>query len=410
MIVWMVNPFDPLPGDLEQEGRYATLTRLLTERGHKVVWWTSNFSHRFKKPVDQQAITAQCKALGIEVRFLLVPPYQQNVGLKRLWNHWLLSTDFRKMAKSESTWPDVVIASMPPPMLLNQAVHFAKKHGAKAIVDIQDLWPETFYRLGPKSARPLLYALLLPWRKAACKAYKVADALVGVADSYVKRAVDLAGPNKTTACIPLGIDLAAFDAAAAAGICEEFTRPPEELWFVYAGSLNISYDCLTVVRGFAKATESLNTPTRLFITSRGILRDEVEEIIRREKLTNVTLTGFLNFPRWAYLLSQCDVGFNSSVTEAMIYLPNKIFYYFAASLAVLNTITGQCSRIIHGANCGLDYQAGNVDSCAKSINLAMSDRDKLLAIQCNSRRLAESKYDRRLLYTEYAHLIERLGK
>jgi glycosyltransferase involved in cell wall biosynthesis len=405
-----VNPFDPLPGDPEQEGRYATLSKLLTDRGHKVVWWTSRFSHRFKRPVDQQAITAECQRIGIEVRFLSTPAYYRNVGIKRLWNHWLLSTSFRKKAEIESSRPDVVVASMPPPMLLSQAVRLAKECNAKAIVDVQDLWPETFYRLGPKLVRPLLSAALLPWHKAALSAYKAADVLVGVADAYVNRAVSLAGPEKITACIPLGIDLGPFDAAAAKGVCDEFTKPAAELWFVYAGSLNLSYDCLTVVRGFARAQKALDIPTRLFVTSRGELRKEAERVIATEGLENVTLTGFMDFPRWAYLLTQCDVGFNSSSPEAMIYLPNKIFYYFAAGLAVLNTIGGECSQIVRDGNCGLDYQAGNVDSCVTAIEQVVDNREKLTAMQQGSRFLAETRYDRRLLYSQYVHLIERLGK
>lgn len=408
MIIWLVNPFDPLPGDPEQEGRYATLARLLAARNHAVTWWTSSFSHRFKRPVDQQAINDECERIGIEVRFLSAPAYHRNVGIKRLWNHWLLSTTFRRIAETESNRPDGVVASMPPPMLLSKAVRFAKKRGAKAIVDVQDLWPETFYRLGPKLVRPLLSATLLPWYKAALNAYKASDALIGVADAYVNRAVKIVGPRKITACIPLGIDLTSFDAAVAQGSCDEFTKPDGELWFVYAGSLNLSYDCLTLVHGFAKATRILNKPARLFITSRGELRGEIEKIIRQERLTNVVLTGFLDFPRWAYLISQCDVGFNPSCPEAMIYLPNKIFYYFAAGLAILNTITGQCSRIIHEDNCGLDYRPGDVGSCVQAIEQIITNPKELANMQYNSRHLAETKYDRKVLYPRYVELIEEL--
>lgn len=409
MIIWLVNPFDPLPGDPEQEGRYATLARLLAAKGHKVTWWTSTFSHRFKRPVDQQAITTACGAIGIEVRFLCAPAYHRNIGIRRLWNHWLLSEHFHKTARDESALPDVLVASMPPPMLLRQAVRFAKRCGAKTIVDIQDLWPETFHRLGPKPLRPFLQLVLLPWQKAACNTYKAADALVGVADAYISRAIDLAGPKKVTSCIPLGIDLTDFDNAAAKGVCSEFTKPDDELWFVYAGSLNLSYDCLTLTRAFAKISKALNKPARLFITSRGELHTEVEKIIQQERLGNITLTGFLDFPRWAYLLSQCDVGFNASFPQAMIYLPNKIFYYFAAGAAVLNTIPGQCSRIIRAGNCGLDYEAGDVNSCAKAIERIVSNQELLITMQRNARNLAEARYDRKLLYSQYIDFIEHLG-
>ncbi|NJL26914.1 MAG: excinuclease ABC subunit C [Thermoanaerobaculia bacterium] len=40
--------------------------------------------------------------------------------------------------------------------------------------------------------------------------------------------------------------------------------------------------------------------------------------------------GFMDFPQWAYMVSQADIGFNASFPQAMIFLPNKIFYYLAA--------------------------------------------------------------------------------
>ncbi|UCG46727.1 MAG: glycosyltransferase family 4 protein [Phycisphaerales bacterium] len=406
MVIWLVNPFDPLPGDPEQEGRYATLARLLVSGGHDVTWWTSSFSHRFKKPVDRPAIAAACKAVGIGVRFLSVGPYHRNVGPARLWNHYVLARRFSKAAHTEASRPDIVLASVPPPMLARQAAILAAECGAKMIVDVQDLWPETFYRLGPGVLRPLLPALFWLWHRAARHAYKSAEAVVGVADAYVDRAVELGGPKAITGTIPLGIDLAAFDIAAAEGRCEQFTRPANEIWFAYTGSLNRSYDCLTLVRAFAKIHKTLPAPARLFVTGRGELREKLEEIIRQQGLTNVTLTGFLDFDRWAYLLNQCDAGFNASFPEAKIYLPNKIFYYLAGSVAVLNTIGGQCSRIVREGHCGLDYQAGDVDSCAGAIRQIAGDRKELAALQLNSRRLAETTYDRSVLYRRYVSLIE----
>jgi hypothetical protein len=331
VIVWFVNPFDPLPGDPEQQGRYATLARLLAARGHHVTWWTSSFSHRFKRPVQQQPITEKCKTLGINLRFLSVPPYRRNVGIKRLSNHWLLAKRFRKAVKKEPITPNVLIASAPPPMLARQAAAFAKQCDAKILIDIQDPWPETFYRAVPRFLHPFLPLILAPWHKASANAYKAADAIIGVADAYVALALESAGPKTITATIPLGVDLAEFDAAATKGTTEESTKPAGEIWFIYAGSLNRSYDCLTLVHAFARIHKQLNVPTRLFITSRGELRAEIERIIHRQNLTNINLTGFLDFPRWAYMLSRCDVGFNASFPEAMIYLPNKIFYYYQQS-------------------------------------------------------------------------------
>jgi len=408
--VWIVNPFDPLPGDPEQEGRYATLARLLVGRGHEVTWWTSAFSHRFKRPVDQAAIVAACEPIGLNVLFLSAPPYQKNVSLARMRNHRVLARQFAQIAPSERPSPDIVVASAPPPLLAREAVRFAHGLGVQAIVDVQDLWPETFRRVAPGPFRPLADLCLRPSARVSRQAYAEADAIVGVAEAYVERAITLGGPKRLAETIPLGIDLAAFDKAAGAGRAARFTKPPGEVWLIYAGSLNRSYDCLTILHAAARLKERLKTPWRIFMTSRGELRTEAERLIQHGGLGNVTLTGFLDFPTWAYLLSQCDIGFNAVFPEVFVFLPNKIFYYLAAGAAVLNTIPGQCSRIVREGGCGLDYEAGNAESCADAVERLVGRPEARAAMGAAARRLAETVYDRRVLYPRYAEMIEGVGR
>ena len=406
MKVWLVNPFDPLPDDPEQEGRYATLARMLAAAGHEVTWWTSRFSHRFKAPVDAGRITHACKDLGVSVRFLDAPAYSQNVSLARLKNHRILARQFAARAGTEPA-PDVVCASAPPPRLTQRAAEFGKACGAKVIVDVQDLWPETFRRLAPRLLRPLADIVLSHLAKASRSAYAMADAIVGVADGYVERAVGLGGGKPVTQTIPLGVDLAAFDAAAVRGRCERHTRPDDAVWLAYTGSLSRSYDPLTILRAFTRLRDRLDRPAKLFITGRGELTDEARRLAAGAD--DVELTGFMDFDEWAYLLSECNVGFNASFPEAMIYLPNKIFYYLAAGCAVLNTIGGQCSRIVREAECGRDYTAGDVDSCADAVERAVNDPSATEAMGSAARRQAETTYDRRVLYPKYVELIERVA-
>lgn len=407
MNIWIVNPFDPLPGDPEQEGRYATLARLLLNKGHKVVWWTSSFSHRFKKPVDQTQLTKVCNEIGMDVKFIESPRYKKNVSIERLWNHYQLSKRFAKMAANVTTKPDIVLASAPPPFLAKTAVKVASQLQARSIVDIQDLWPETFYRLAPGPIRPLLSMALNPWQKASAAAYRNADIVAGVADQYVNRALQLGAIPKSTETIPLGIDLKSFDKAAQQGCVSEYTKPEGEIWFAYTGSLNRSYDCITLTKAFLQARGNLKSPAKLFITGRGEYTDEIKRIIHDCGTNDVVLTGFIDFPQWAYLLKQCDVGFNASFPEAMIYLPNKIFYYFAAGLAVLNTIPGQCSNIVNESKSGFDYQAGSIQGCVEAIERVAPNTETLETMKNNSKQQAITVYDRNILYSRFVDLIEK---
>jgi glycosyltransferase involved in cell wall biosynthesis len=405
MNVWLVNPFDPLPGGLEPEGRYATLARMLLAAGHKVLWWTSSFSHRFHRFLDLPAARNACQEAGIEVRFLQVPPYRRNVSFRRVWNHCLLSRRFLSAARALGRRPDVVVASSPPPGLALAATRFAGHCGVPVVVDVQDLWPETFRRVAPAWAKPVFDLATWPAHRAARRAYQAADAIVGVADGYVQRAVELGGPKAVARTVPLGVDLAAFDAAAEAGACQRFTKPPAETWLVYAGSLTRSYDCLTILH----AAEMLRdrNDLRFFLAGEGELRASIERIVVLRRLENVRLTGFLDPPACFHLLRQCDIGINSCLGESMILLPNKVFHFLSAGLAVLNAIPGQCSRIISQGRCGLDYRAGDACSCAAAILELVEDRCELESMRRAARKLAEEVYDRSKLYREYVDLIER---
>ncbi len=409
MLVWIVNPFDPLPGDPEQEGRYATLARLLLQRGHTVTWWTSSFSHRFKRPVDQATIKAACDGLGLEVRFIPAPPYYRNVGLARVRNHAWLARRFAAAAIKSGARPAVTVVSSPPPGLAEVAVAVSRRLGARTLIDVQDAWPDVFASLAPRQLRPLLSPLIWALRGSVRRGALGCDALVGVADAYVDHYLREVRGTKLTATIPLGVDLAAFDQAAAAGRCPEYTRPAGQVWLAYTGSLNRNYDFLTILHAAAALRDRLGDKVRFFLTGRGELAEQAERLVRDQRLNNVTLTGFLPFNTWAYLLSQCEVGFNASFPAAMIYLPNKVFYYLAAGCAVLNTIPGQCSRMIREAGCGLDYTAGDAASCAAVVERLVRDEAGRAAMRQAARRLAETRYDRAILFPQYVELIERLG-
>ena len=45
MNVWLVNPFDLLPGEQARIGRYAFFAKMFGEAGHTVTWWVSAFHH-----------------------------------------------------------------------------------------------------------------------------------------------------------------------------------------------------------------------------------------------------------------------------------------------------------------------------------------------------------------------------
>lgn len=404
--VWIVNPFDPLPGDPEQAGRYASLARQLREAGHDVTWWTSSFSHRFKRPLDRAAIQSACDAEGIGVRFIDAPPYARNVSLARIRSHRVLAERFADAAGAESEAPRVVIASNPPPELTAAAARIAGARGAKLIVDTQDIWVENFRRLMPAALRWAWPLLLRPWIRANRFAYRAADAVVGVAGVYADEARRYGAAPARREVIPLGIDLAGFDAAARAGRCLLGEKPPGEVWAIYSGSLSKSYDVLTVAET-ARALLPTNPPLRFIFSGRGPLEDELRR--RLADVPRVTFLGFAAFEDWAATLIRCDVGFCAIRPEALIAFPNKIFYYWAAGLAIVNSIPGECAEWVRRTHSGATYVAGDAAAARSALKELFFAPVRLDACRTASRRAAETLWDRGLLYRSYLKLVDELA-
>ena len=50
MTVWIVNPFDNLPPEGYRPQRYWLMARAFARAGHRVTYWSSDFSHAHKAP------------------------------------------------------------------------------------------------------------------------------------------------------------------------------------------------------------------------------------------------------------------------------------------------------------------------------------------------------------------------
>ncbi len=407
MKVWLVNPFDPLPGEQEQLGRYAYLARCLRSAGHEVVWWSSDFSHRFKRFVDAEAVRDAAREWGIQVELVPTPAYSHNVSLRRVRSHRAYGETFATRA-AQADPPDLILASSPPLESAAAAAEYGRQRNVPALIDIQDQWPDNFARLFPAWLRWSSRLVLGPLYKVEKRAYSVASGIVGVAQGYVDRGVAVGGGKQHTGSFPLGVDLADVDNMmnAADRWASKWPKPDDQLWLLYSGSLSHNYDFLTIVHAAIPARERFGSRVRFLITGTGELAPHAARIIAQHQLDNVTLTGFLEFTEWAWLLRQADVGFNASFPDALIYLPNKIFYYLASGAAVMNTIPGECAQIVSDSGCGLNYTAGDVDSCFAAICKTVEDDTARQQMQTAARKLAEERFDRRIVYTDFTRFLE----
>ena len=373
MTVWIQNPFDNLPGEGYRKQRYWLMSEAFAAAGHKVVFWTSDFSHLKKEKRGLEGL----EGLGFEVRLIPTLPYRRNVGWARIRSHRAYARTWVRMARTQTASPDVIIASLPSISAAAAAMALGRYFGAKVVVDIMDAWPETFERLAPRGFRWLAHALLAPLRRKVRRLYRDADLVTGVCARY---GVLSARPDYALAYH--GIEL---EAALAERAPTRAARP-DAIRLVYAGTLGRTYDLETVLRAVAA-----NPDFTLDVAGRWTGPVPVR----------VTAHGYLGREELGRLLEACDIGLIPMAPDSWVGMPYKICDYAKAGLRIVSSLGGESSALLEKWRCGETYRAGDAASLAQAVRRAMK------LAHGDSRRMCEAELDAKRIYGKYVERIER---
>jgi glycosyltransferase involved in cell wall biosynthesis len=424
LTIWIVNPFDDIPGEGLPPLRYWSLARILAARGHDVTWWSATWSHRRKARRDVP--------LGIRddenfaVRLVAVRPYEKNVSLARIRSHRDFGRTFERLASEgvasgQLDRPDVILASLPPLEGPEAAARLAKRLDAVFVCDVQDLWPETFARLlpGPGWLRGILAPMLLGgMEKRRTAVLTAADAISSTTQTYLDAVTaglptPVGGTGSTsTAVCNLGAYLEEFpeqrrlsptaiDTSREAG--GGASRPVS---CVYAGTLEAGQDLDTLVSA-CRLLASAGTEAEIHVAGTGALEQRLRTAAAGLRgCCRLTVHGLLGRRDYVHLLCTADVGLVLVKPETRVVLPNKACDYAAAGLALVNSIPGELERLVAEYAAGLTYAAGDAAALARAIAAFATDRRLLDECRHGSRRLAEAVFDREKTYLRFAKWIE----
>ena len=417
--VWLVNPFDDIPGEGLPPLRYWTLARVLAARGHDVIWWTATWSHR-RKAIRSAPLGIR-EDEGFAVRLVAVRPYEKNVSLARIGSHRDFGKTFERLANESVSSgqlerPDIILASLPPLESPEAAARLAKKLDATFVLDLMDLWPETFDRLLPgpgflkRLIAPFILGGMLKRRQALVAA---ADAVSAATKTYADSALRDAPESLPRHVCYVGAYPQEFSSpprlmnhVPAAGTDQSASPEPVAIECVYAGTLESGQD-LDVLAGAARLLSAAGVKATIHVAGTGAgeasLTRAADAIGGSCRLQ---VHGLL--PRQAYvnLLSRCDVGLVCVKPESLVAVPNKACDFAAAGLAIVNSLPGELQRLIDEHAAGVAYTAGDAASLARAITGFAADRSRLNACRQGARRLAAAEFDRERTYPKFADWLE----
>lgn len=408
MRVWIITVGEPLPTEAVQKRpwRSGIIARLLAERGHDVVWWTSTVDH-FDKTLHETGNVVTKVSDHLTIRFLHGRLYRKNISLDRFLNHWQIGRAFARLAPEEAR-PDLILCSLPTLELSEEAVKYGKAMGVPVLLDVRDLWPDEFVSALPRALQPLGRFVFAPMFAQARRALRGATGIVAISQTYLNWAYALGrrqpGPfdRVFTHGYPAPAHAVASDPVADAARLRALGVDPDRKGFWFIGTFVGSIDLSTVI----EAARALQQRDDVQFVISGAGQDDARYRAEAADLNNLVFTGWVDRDDIAALSRHAYAGLGAYKRGALMSLTNKMFEYLAAGTPILLALPGEAEQIIVGNGAGLAYEPGNPVSLVDQVAGLADDVALHSRLSARAGELFETQFSAERIYDALASFLE----
>ena len=387
--IWIVGQAGPIEGENWRDYRYNQFGKFLSDKcGYNVIWWTSNFSHHFKKFRAESWKDIQITP-GYIIRLVPSTGYKKNFSVERFRCIKSFAKNAGKRFEKE-TPPDLIIGNCV--MTKGYPIfQYAKKHNIPIIVDQEDIWPE-FIEKSMGSLSKAGHLFFQPLYRSRKKNYGNADAYIALGKNYLEFARSVApnGKEKPYALVYNGIDVDKFSEMSGNGVDERLLalidKKEDEKLCIFAGTFGPSYDIDTILN-CAEQFQKDGVRVKFLFAGSGPKQSEIEEKVKL--YDNIVFLGSLKPEQLIPVYCLCDIGLCAYTKKSNVDMPDKFYDYTAAGLAVINSLTEEVADYVVKSKVGYNYEASNQEDLYEKIKLIVEDEKLLDEMKKNSSELAK---------------------
>lgn len=333
---------------------------------------------------------------------LLRVPESDGGGVRRMAG-WLAFSVQALIAGVRVQGVSAVYASTPHLLAPLAGWCIARIRRVPIILEVRDLWPDTFATAGSMSTSSPIYRILKTIEKFL---YRNADSIVVVAEGWESHFHSHGADMTEYQVIPNGTEVAEFPIGADRSEIRA-RHGISGVTAVYAGA-----------HGFANGLDfvvdaaSQNSDVNFLLIGDGPEKSRVAELVHSRGLHNVEMRDSMPKSDLVELLVGCDIGVHclrayDALDQGMS--PNKIFDYMAAQLPVVSN-AGNSARAILGAqqDFGVATDEGGL---AEAIEFVASRSEAERETMGRSgREFVERNFSRRAAGESVNALLQRVGK
>jgi glycosyltransferase involved in cell wall biosynthesis len=378
--------------------RHWQHTRALARAGHDVTAVSSYVQHKEREIPERyrgRKIVRE-REDGIDViRTYATPDY--GVDIRSRGMNYLTFAFWSMLAAARTAAPDVVVASSPTLPAAAAAAEVARLRGARFVLEVRDLWPESI--LAMNLAAPG-WAVSAATRMAR-RCYRRADRIIALTEGIRDGLLEAGVPAGKIHLITNGVDLEiASDAQPVQMADDDFVA-------MYVGAHG-TYNALHTVLGAAERLEGRAEITFVLVGD----GDQKGRLVEDAERRGLTKTRFVDavpkreVPRWLARADACLLPYQDVPLFAGA-LPNKAFDYLGAGKPIIAAAPdGELTRLVREVDCGIAIAPEDPEAMAAAVSRLAARPEEARAMGERGRRHALEHYDRAELASRFVAVVE----
>lgn len=379
----------------------------LIERGHRVTMVCGS-SKMARSGLTGSAHKGYRRGVvdGIDVVELDIPYSNYDSLLKRAWLFGVFALRSIKLALTLDY--DLLFATSTPLTAGIPGIVMKLFRRKPFVFEVRDLWPELPREMGVITNPIILKGMdILEW-----SSYHAADRCIGLSPGIVRGIARRNIAPEAVAMIPNGCDLDLFKPLPDATINLPGVGP-EDFVAIFSGAHGLANGLHAVLDAAGVLKARGESKIKLVFIGDGKLKPELVKRAAGEGLDNCVFIDPLPKKKLTDVLAAADVGMMILANVPAFYYgtsPNKFFDYVAAGLPVLNNYPGWLADLIDEHNCGIAVPPDDPVAFADALVRLKDNPSMITELGNNARRLAEEKFNRFDLASEFAACLEKCNK
>ena len=271
---------------------------------------------------------------------------------------------------------------------------------------LQDIFPDSLAGTSLAKKGGLLWKI---GRVIEDFTYKHADKIIVISEDFKKNIMAKGVPEDKIVVVYNWVDQnAVVDIPREKNkLFDKYQLDRSKFYIEYSGNIGLTQN-MDMLLEVMKELKTTHPDIGLVLVGEGAYKAQVEEFVKRDNLTNVTMIPFQPYEDISYVFSLGDAGLViSKPGVGANSVPSKTWSIMSASRPVLaNFDENELKDILAGNECGIFTKAGDKEAFKQSIIKLYENRDLCKKYGTNGRQFVMDNLTREVGIQKYVDVIK----